>query len=59
VGKGLRNKAIADALHIGEGTVKTHLHSIFEKLGLQSRAELIRYCIDQGLVERGRYDEKS
>jgi DNA-binding NarL/FixJ family response regulator len=59
VGKGLRNKAIADALHIGEGTVKTHLHSIFEKLGLQSRAELITYCIDKGLVERGRYDEKS
>jgi len=50
VSKGLRNKAIADALHIGEGTVKTHLHHIFEKLNIQSRAELIRYCHDKGIV---------
>ena len=50
VSKGLRNKAIAEALHIGEGTVKTHLHNIFEKLNLQSRAELIRYCNEKGLV---------
>lgn len=36
-----RNKEIADTLGIGEGTVRTHLRSIFAKLNIKSRAELI------------------
>lgn len=38
---GLRNKAIAANCGLTEGTVKVHLHSIFQKLGVKSRAELI------------------
>jgi len=36
-----RNKEIADIIEIGEGTVRTHLRSIFRKLKIKSRAELI------------------
>lgn len=38
--RGLRNKPIADELGLTEGTVKMHLHSIYDKLGIASRAEL-------------------
>lgn len=41
VQRGLRNKEIADELGLTEGTVKVHLHKVFEKLSLRSRAELI------------------
>ena len=36
-----RNKEIADVLGITEGTVRTHMRSIFVKLNVKSRAELI------------------
>jgi len=39
--KGLSNKEIANALRVREGTIKCHLHSIYEKLGVQSRIELM------------------
>ncbi|MER9584205.1 response regulator transcription factor [Mesorhizobium sp. M0276] len=40
VSRGLRNKAIAQRLHVSEGTVKMHLHHVYEKLRLGGRAEL-------------------
>lgn len=40
VARGLRNREIADQLHITEGTVKIHLHHIFEKLRVKGRVEL-------------------
>lgn len=40
VRQGLRNRAIAEQLGVTEGTVKTYLHAIFEKLGVRSRTEL-------------------
>jgi DNA-binding NarL/FixJ family response regulator len=40
VGRGLRNKEIARQLGITEGTVKMHLHNLYEKLGISSRTEL-------------------
>lgn len=40
VSRGLRNKTIAQQLNVSEGTVKMHLHHVYAKLNLGSRAEL-------------------
>jgi two-component system, NarL family, nitrate/nitrite response regulator NarL len=40
VGQGLSNKHIARALTIAEGTVKIHLHNVYEKLGALNRTSL-------------------
>lgn len=49
VAGGLRNKEIAARLGIVEGTVKLHLHNIYEKLGLDGRLELMVYVRDHGI----------
>jgi two-component system, NarL family, nitrate/nitrite response regulator NarL len=46
---GLQNKKIAEKLFISEGTVKIHLHHIYEKLHLNGRLELGLYARDKGL----------
>jgi DNA-binding NarL/FixJ family response regulator len=50
VAAGLRNTEIATRLFISEGTVKMHLHNIYQKLGLDSRFKLTRYAQEKGLV---------
>ena len=47
---GLRNGEIAKRLFISEGTVKMHLHNIYQKLGVDSRIKLTRYAQEKGLV---------
>ena len=47
---GMRNKEIADKLCISEGTVKTHLHNIYEKLDIDGRAALLRFALEMDLV---------
>ncbi len=39
--KGLQYKEIADQLHIGFGTVRQHLHKVYEKLHVQNKTEAI------------------
>ena len=50
VSDGLRNKLIAERLYVSEGTIKVHLHSIYEKLKVSSRLELACYARDKELV---------
>jgi len=49
--KGLTNQQVAGHLVISPSTVQTHRGHIMEKLGLQSRADLIRYAFRHGLIE--------
>jgi two-component system, NarL family, nitrate/nitrite response regulator NarL len=49
VARGNRNKEIARALDISEGTVKMHLHNLYEKLGVSSRTELAILVRDKGV----------
>ncbi|NOT48007.1 MAG: response regulator transcription factor [Acidobacteria bacterium] len=48
--KGLKNKGIADQLFITETTVRHHLTSVFNKLEISSRLELVIYAFKNSLV---------
>jgi len=47
---GLRNKDIAEKLGIAEGTVKIHLHVIYDKLNIDGRMALVLKMKDKGLL---------
>jgi len=47
---GLSNRQIAERLRIGEATVKTYLHRIYEKLRLRDRLQLGLYGQARGLT---------
>jgi two-component system, NarL family, response regulator NreC len=48
---GHTNQEIAEQLYISVRTAETHRAHIMQKLRLSSRAELVRYAIDRGLLE--------
>ncbi len=49
--QGLKNEEIAKELFITEKTVKSHLGSIFSKLGVHDRSQAILYAIKHKLVD--------
>jgi DNA-binding NarL/FixJ family response regulator len=49
VAQGRRNKEIGRDLGISEGTVKMHLHNLYEKLDVSSRTELAILARERGL----------
>ncbi|MEK0316270.1 response regulator transcription factor [Cohnella sp. 56] len=48
---GLRNDQIARKLFIAEGTVKSHVHRILQKLGSEDRTQAVVAALRSGLVE--------
>ncbi len=48
---GHTNAEVAEKLCISDRTVETHRTNITGKLGLKSRAELVRFAIDNGLLK--------
>jgi DNA-binding NarL/FixJ family response regulator len=51
--RGATNPEIAEALHVAEATVKTHIGSIFAKLGVRDRAAAIVFAYDHGVITPG------
>jgi DNA-binding NarL/FixJ family response regulator len=52
IGEGLSNPEIGERLVLGQATVKTHVNRIFAKIGVQTRAQAVRYAISNGLASR-------
>ncbi|OGR78007.1 MAG: hypothetical protein A2X32_11890 [Elusimicrobia bacterium GWC2_64_44] len=50
LGKGQSNKEIAATLNCSVKTVKNHLNSIFQKLGVNNRTEAVVRAIEKGLI---------
>ena len=51
---GATNAEIAAALFVSEATVKSHVGSIFAKLGVRDRAAAIVFAYDHGIVDPAR-----
>ena len=49
--RGMSNRQIAEALVITERTAETHVCRILSKLGLDSRAQIAAWIIDNGLLD--------
>ena len=50
LGKGLGNRELGQVLGVSEDTVKTHLKSLFRKLGVSDRAEAVREGLRRGFI---------
>ena len=47
---GFTNREIADALHIANGTVKNHVSTVLQKLGVRDRTRAVLRALEHGLL---------
>ena len=47
---GHTNREIADRISVGVKSVETYRARVFEKLGIKTRAELVRYAMATGVI---------
>ncbi len=52
VARGHTNQEIADKLFLSVKTIETYRARVAEKLGLRGRAELVRFAMERGLLQR-------
>jgi len=52
ISAGRTGKQIAEALEISANTAERHRQNIMAKLGLHKRADLIKYAVRKGLIQR-------
>ncbi len=50
VAAGRRNRDIAQELHIGEATVKSHLLHLYDKLGVDDRTHAVTVALERGIL---------
>ena len=55
---GLSNRDVALRLNLSEGTVKVHLHNIYQKLGVKTRTALVVLAHEHALVSPPPYTAK-
>jgi DNA-binding NarL/FixJ family response regulator len=51
IAKGHDNEMISKTLTISQGTVKNHVSSIYDKIGVKSRAEAVAWAWQHGIVK--------
>jgi DNA-binding NarL/FixJ family response regulator len=53
IARGFKYREVAEELGMGVKTLETHMHQIFEKLGVASRHEMTHLAFDTGFVQPG------
>ena len=51
VAQGLTDAEVAERLYLSPRTISQHLRSVYNKLGVSSRAAATRFAVMHGLVE--------
>ncbi len=51
IGRGMSNAEVAETLYISRNTVKSHLSSVYEKLGVSDRTQAAIWAVRAGLVD--------